>query len=363
MIDRVERLPKPDPDAGRLLAALRRERPDRVPLLELKLDEEVRSALAGEPLVPWWTGAEPSTRRHAVRQFVRLMHRLGYDAFWIPTNVPFRFELVAGADTAVLSRGERRWHSESTGPIQSFEDYERYPWPSLSDIDFGPADEIARCLPDGMGCIGFSNGPFEWSSWLMGLQPFALAVYDQPELVRALVDRVGSLIYDILKTWSQRGQIVALWTGDDMGFKTSTLISPRHLREYILPWHRRYAELAHACGKPYLLHSCGQLRAILPDLIEDVRLDARHSFEDVIQPVEEFHRDWGARLACIGGVDMDILARGTEAAVTARTTTILEACAPAGGYVAGSGNTVANYVPIGNYLAMIETVHRFNGRL
>jgi len=363
LIDRVERLPRPEPDVRRLLAVLRRERPDRVPLLELKLDEEVRSALVGEPLVPWWTGAPPEERRRAVRQFVKLMHRLGYDAFWVPTNVPFMFQTASATDTAGLSRGERTWQSEHDGPIQSLRDLEHYPWPTLSNIDFGPADEIDHVLPEGMGCIGFCNGVLEWSSWLMGLQPFSLSLYDNHVLVREVVDRVGRLIYQVYEVWVQREQIVALWSGDDMGFKTGTLIAPEHLREYILPWHRRYAELAHARGKPYILHSCGNLRAIMPDLTDDVRIDAKHSFEDVIEPVEEFHRTWGSRVAAIGGVDMDVLARGTEETVARRTLQILESCAPRGGYAAGSGNTVSNYVPVGNYLAMVEAVHRFNGRL
>jgi uroporphyrinogen decarboxylase len=156
--------------------------------------------------------------------------------------------------------------------------------------------------------------------------------------------------------------MVALWSGDDMGFKTATLISPQHLREYILPWHRRYAEIAHAQGKPYILHSCGNLREIMPDLVEDVRIDAKHSFEDAIQPVEDFHRLWHGQVAAIGGLDVDLLARGTEADVVRRTESILAACAPRGGYAAGSGNTVTNYVPVDNYLAMVETVHRYNGR-
>ena len=101
----------------------------------------------------------------------------------------------------------------------------------------------------------------------------------------------------------------------------------------------------------------------MPDLAGDVGIDAKHSFEDVIQPVEEFHRQWGARIAALGGVDVDLLARGTEEAVARRTREILQACAPVGGYAAGSGNTITNYVPIDNYLAMVETVHRFNGRM
>ena len=363
MIDRVERLPRPDPDASRIKAVLERKRPDRVPLLELKLDEEVRSALVGESLVRWWSAASKEEQRHSVRQYVKLVHRLGYDAFWVPPGLPFAFETQATADTAALSRGERLWQSEHSGPIRGWEGLERFCWPTQADIDFGPADEIERVLPDGMACIGFCNGVFEWSSWLMGFEPFALALYTDPGLIREIVDRVGRLVLDVFTVWCQREWIIGLWSGDDMGFKTGTLISPEHLREYILPWHRRCAELAHRHGKKYILHSCGNLRLIMPDLADTVGIDAKHSFEDVVEPVEEFHRQWGSRVAAIGGVDMDILARRGEEEVARRTLQILDSCAPRGGYAAGSGNTIANYVPIGNYLAMLETVHRFNGRM
>jgi uroporphyrinogen decarboxylase len=122
-------------------------------------------------------------------------------------------------------------------------------------------------------------------------------------------------------------------------------------------------DIAHAAGKPYLLHACGNLGAIMPDLAGSVGIDGRHSFEDVIEPVETFHNRWGGRVAALGGVDVDILARGNEQAVVQRTEQILTACAGQGAYAAGSGNSVTNYIRVANYLAMIETVHRFNGRL
>jgi uroporphyrinogen decarboxylase len=101
----------------------------------------------------------------------------------------------------------------------------------------------------------------------------------------------------------------------------------------------------------------------MPDLANDVGIDAKHSFEDVIQPVEKFHEQWGGQVAALGGVDVDLLARGDEDAVRRRTQHILETCAPRGGYACGSGNSVTNYVPVNNFLAMLETLHRFNGRL
>ncbi len=50
----------------------------------------------------------------------------------------------------------------------------------------------------------------------------------------------------------------------------------------------------------------------MDDLIDDVGIDAKHSYEDVIMPVWEAKKKWGHRMALIGGVDMDVLARGTE---------------------------------------------------
>jgi uroporphyrinogen decarboxylase len=190
-----------------------------------------------------------------------------------------------------------------------------------------------------------------------------LQLYDDPNLVREVVDRVGQTIYEAFRVFCEMEKVFAIWLGDDMGFKTSTLLQPAHLRQYILPWHKRYAELAHRNGRLFLLHSCGRVEPVMRDLIEEVRIDAKHSFEDVIVPVEDFKRRWGANVAVLGGVDVDLLSRGTAEQVRRRTEQILAACAPGGGYACGSGNSITNYIPTRNYLAMIETVQRFNGRL
>ena len=74
-----------------------------------------------------------------------------------------------------------------------------------------------------------------------------------------------------------------------------------------------------------------------------------------IVPVEEAYRRWGDRVAILGGVDMDVLGRGTEAQVRTRTRAILEVCAAQGtGYCLGTGNTACNYIPLDNYLVMLD---------
>lgn len=363
MIERVERLPRPEPDIENLLAVLRRQKPRRVPMVELKIDEEICAALLGEPIAPWSKNAPADARRKFVEQTVSVPLRLGLDAFRLRTGIPFDTIKDATADTAGLSRGQRGWQNEHAGPIQSRDDLERYRWPTVKDVDFGPVEEIFKAMPAGMAPIAYISGVFEWASWLMGLETFMIALYDMPDVVRAVVDRVGQLIYECFEVWCRDARIPIVWLGDDLGFKTAPLIGPEVLREYILPWHARFADLAHRHGKLFMLHCCGNIDAIMPDMADTVRIDAKHSFEDVIEPVEQFYDKWHRKVAVIGGVDIDILARFGEQEVARRTRQILEHCAPQGGYAAGSGNSVTNYIPVNNYLAMIETVHRFNGRM
>jgi uroporphyrinogen decarboxylase len=158
-------------------------------------------------------------------------------------------------------------------------------------------------------------------------------------------------------------RLVALFPGDDMGYKSATMISPAHLRLYTLPWHRRFAAMAHERGIPYFLHSCGNVVSIMEDLITDVRIDGKHSFEDAIIPVQEFQSRYGERIAVLGGLDINILSGKSAEEVRRHVRFLLETCGGRGRYAVGSGNSVPSYVPVENYLAMIEETHRFTQRI
>jgi uroporphyrinogen decarboxylase len=90
------------------------------------------------------------------------------------------------------------------------------------------------------------------------------------------------------------------------------------------------------------------------DIIHDVKIDAKHSFEDAILPVEEAKRLYGQDVALIGGLDVDFLCRADETAIRRRVRSTLDTCHPGGGYCLGSGNSVAKYVPLENYLIMLD---------
>jgi uroporphyrinogen decarboxylase len=121
----------------------------------------------------------------------------------------------------------------------------------------------------------------------------------------------------------------------------------------------KICEVAHARNLPFLLHSCGNIEKIMDDLIETVGIDARHSFEDAVTPIEQAVANYGDRIALLGGVDMDILGRGTEQEVRRRVRAIINACAPSGRFALGTGNSIASYVNCNNYLAMLDEARRF----
>ena len=136
------------------------------------------------------------------------------------------------------------------------------------------------------------------------------------------------------------------------------MMSPAQVRQFVMPWHRRLAELAHARGKLTLLHSCGNMYDLMDEYIEEVGIEAKHSFEDNVLPVTEVKKRYGDRLALLGGVDVDLLARADPQTIRRRTREVLDICQPGGGYCLGSGNWVTEYIPVDAYLVMLDEARR-----
>jgi uroporphyrinogen decarboxylase len=199
-----------------------------------------------------------------------------------------------------------------------------------------------------------AGGIFEHLSWIMSLEGLGYALIDDPWLVSAVSSQIGGLLSDFYRHLLDLDRTAAIFAGDDMGFRTGTLISPADLRKYCLPWHRQFAAMAHEKGIPYYLHSCGNIMAVMQDLIEDVGIDAKHSFEDAILPAEEFQARYGGRIAVLGGLDVHILAHSQPERVRQKTKELIEVCGKRGRYAIGSGNSIPSYVPVENYLAMVD---------
>jgi uroporphyrinogen decarboxylase len=358
--------PKIESDYSELDRVFRRRVPDRVPAIELFADHEFIEEVLG-----YGPNAIASDRDYADWQRYWLW-RIDFQKVTAPDSINVGIpwlvyedrKVAMAKDTAPLPRDARCWVNESDGVITDREAFERYPWPDDEGVGQRAAeffDFIAENLPTGMGMIVTSSGVLEWTMWLMGYQPLCFALHEDPDLVRAVTERIGKRFLEGYTLAARHEAVRALWLGDDMGFKTAPMISPEHLREYIFPWQQRMAEAAHAEGKPFLIHACGQLELVMDDLIDSVGIDGKHSFEDVIMPVPVFKQKYGHRIAVLGGADVDVLARHTPDEVRQYTRMILDACAPGGGFAMGTGNSVTNYIPVENYAAMLEELADFNG--
>ena len=348
------------PDADAFIANLRRQgTPRRVHYLELFLDVEVQDAIVRQFGLE--EGLDRNDPAFGHRRQIALQRFLGYDYVHVglPCAMPTSGTNVQ--DTAGLAKaGGRRFMEEHKGPITTWEEFEKYPWPDMTKADDSVLQWYEKNLPEDMCIIGGGNAHFcEWLCWLMGYETLCYALYDDRPLVQAIYDKVYEIARITMQRLRQFKKVRAVWGSDDMGFKTGTLISPADTREFVLAGHKMAAGMAHECGWVYLLHACGNLAQIREDLIQDVRIDAKHSFEDTIELVTDAKREYGRRLTLLGGIDVDFLCRAGVPAIRQRVRQTLEVCLPGGGYCLGSGNSVANYIPVEHYLAMMDEGRRF----
>ncbi|MFC1725959.1 uroporphyrinogen decarboxylase family protein [candidate division KSB1 bacterium] len=347
----------PKPDCRQFIDILMGRDNSRVPLVEYIVDEFVMKQIVTEILGREWAdyGKTRESQKAYLNNFIEFWHRMGYDFVRFEAELGFLSNKISIQDTAEGVTGTRFWADEHSGRISSWEDFEKFPWPRVEDFDFFPFEYINRNLPDGMGLMScHGGGIFEHLSWIMSLEGLCLTIHDDPELVKAVTGKIFSLIKDFYNNLLDLDNLIAVFQGDDMGFKTGTLISPEDLKKYILPCHKHLSEMSKEKGLPYFLHSCGNLEEIMEDLIEDVKIEGKHSFEDVIMPVEKFQAKFGNRIAVLGGLDINILSASTLKAVRKKTRQLIDYCGRAGRYAVGSGNSIPSYIPVEFYLTMVD---------
>ena len=350
------------PDWQSFVACIeRRGTPDRVHFIELFLDPEVQAAVCQRFEI--LDGLDPEGPYYPQKRQIRLQRFLGYD--YVRSSIDaleMPLKRAITGDTAELPReGGRGFMEEHEGPITSWKEFETYPWPDPEAESTRALEWYQENLPDDMCILAFGRFAHcaEYLTWLMGYETLCYALYDQRELVRAISERITEISRVVLRRILEFDRVKIVWGSDDMGFKTATLISPDDLREFVLPGHKLMAQMSHDAGRPYLLHSCGKLNAIMADLIEDVRIDALHSFQDTIVSAISMKEQYGDAIAVLGGIDLDFMCRATPEQIRERVRYTLEKCMPGGGYCLGTGNTVANYIPLENYLAMLDEGRRF----
>lgn len=336
------------PDYEQFLRALFREdRPTHLPFYEHIASPRFVARRLGVSEID----LDPSHPEYWKR-FAEFWLGMGYDV--VPLEIPLDCPLPS-------NRGNISEGSEAHVVIRSEEDFDKYPWPELSrPIDISPFIEVSRHIPEGAQIVGgVGMGPYEWVSRMMGVVGLSYALLDQPDLVEMVFNRIGGLIQAGHTMIAELDFVCATRQGDDLGFKTSTFLPPDVIRRYVLPVYADIAAIAHERRKPFVLHSCGNLDEIYEELIETCRIDGKHSFEETILPVAEFKKKYGDRITPLGGLDVDLICRGSEEEIRAYTRKSIDDCFSDGFWTLGTGNSLTDYMPVENYIAVLDEGRRY----
>lgn len=358
---------RPVPDFNRLLRVLRgQEQSRRAHAIELVIDAEILQTLQERYLQKKWIPLTAETQREYYTQIEELYRLLGYDAFvegvwrtsWV--NHPALGSPQALDTAGPLSRGVREWAREGSGLIDSWKSFESFPWERIH-VDYRPYELLAQILKPGMAIYASSSFFEHVLENLLGYEGLFYALADDPALVEAVFTRWGEKVLNYYQNVVGLEAVGAIWHADDLGYKTGTILSPHDLQKYVFPWLKKFADVAHEHGKLFLLHSCGDLfsNGVIETLITEVGIDALHSFQDVILPVGKCMERFSNRIAILGGVDVDALVRMAEEELRRHIRGILEKCSP-GRFALGSGNTIANYIPVESYLVMQDELRLWN---
>jgi uroporphyrinogen decarboxylase len=207
---------------------------------------------------------------------------------------------------------------------------------------------------------------FEWGTFLRRMDNFLMDLVAEPEQVEALLDALMERHLAVLdKACRAVGDVAdVIRFGDDLGTNGGPFMSPQTYRQLFKPRHTLLCEYVHEHSRmKTFLHSCGSIRALLPDLIE--------AGYDVINPVQttckgmeaeglkaDFGRDicfWG------GGCDTrTVLPKGTPAEVKDHVKRRLEIFMPGGGFVFNTVHNILPEVPPENIAAMFQAIDEFN---
>jgi len=329
-----------DPDFTNLLAVLNREAPSRPTLFEFFLNGPLYAKLAGLSEEPNWGSGE------GLKLLVQAFRNAGYD------YVTLHASGMNFPKAAVDSKASRSMND--TAIIFDRQSYDAYTWPDPDAFDYSILDNVAPELPEGMKVVVCGpGGVLENVMQITGYEGLCMMMMDDPELVERIFADVGSRLVRYYEISSPKPSVGAVISNDDWGFSGQTMLSPADMRKYVFPWHERIVDVIHKAGKPAILHSCGNLELVMDDIIDGMRYDGKHSYEDKIMPVEDAYERYGKRIAILGGIDVDFVCRAKPEDVTARAQAMLDRSAARGSYALGSGNSIPHWVPDEGYFAMI----------
>ena len=330
-------------------------KPQRIPLYEHYVSYNMIEKITNTQLSRYYWGT-PEELRLMFANYTAFFRDYGYDAV--------SFECCV---TDILPHGGALSGSRK-GYIDSQETFDAYPWESVKELyinRFKPYfDALAESMPDGMKAIGgVGNGVFEIVQDLVGYENLCIFSFEEPELYASLFEKVGQILYEIwqwfLKNYSDVYCVCRF--GDDLGYKSNTLLSHEDIRKHIIPQYTRIVDLVHQYDRPFLLHSCGKIFAVMEDLID--------AGVDILNPIQPCSKDMNPvnlrdtyrnRIVFHGGLDtQEILPKCSPEQVAEEVRKLIDVFKPEGNYIFAAAHNIQTDVSAENIDAMFTASKKY----
>lgn len=341
----------------RVLTALNLKEPDRVPFMELLIDEEIAIKVLGikkkiegghkldlpplgNPLMGTFAGS-------GIYKPYELAEKLNLDGFGYNIQPPTWMEVTGSSNGREFV---------TNGLIKTRKD--------LKKLDFvNPEDDqlynkALNHLKENkkdyaiFACINLGSDPVILS---MGLETFFYSMQDDIKLIAELLEIYTDWIAKSVKKICRLG-FDFIWACDDLAYKTGPYFSPEIFRKVFLP---RLKKVAREISLPWAFHSDGDLMPILEDLLS-LGMNALHPIEPGAMDIEKVKKKYGKRICLIGNIDLRYtLTLGTVKETEEEVKQRIREIGPGGGYIVSSANSIPTYVKVENLLAMSNAVLKY----
>jgi uroporphyrinogen decarboxylase len=209
--------------------------------------------------------------------------------------------------------------------------------------------------PNRFRILNFGFSLFERAWMLRGMEDLMVDMLEAPEFVDELLDAILEFDLAILADVLQY-DIDGVQFGDDWGQQNGLLFGARLWRRFIKPRVAQLYATTKKAGKAVLIHSCGKVQELFPELIE-LGLDVFNPFQPEVMDPYEIKKRFGSQLSFYGGVSIQkLLPYGTPQQIHGEVKRLMSAIGENGGFIISPSHDMPGDIPLENMLAFIDAV-------